>query len=405
MGNKGKKEKNGKKKKKESKGGPKEDKMTFAEALLAYQIQIKEATIDELLNEVKEIEEKNARYKERNERLKAEQEGHFKTLLSEAKAQETELAKKKVVNREQVDLAIKEKWQYIREKEQLFEEIRSEINLLVKQIMEKQLERDYWKQYKDVGSGEHAKQIHLLEAEINDIKQNFDEINEYFRRNLEMTKNKISKETDKIINEKKEMATEDAAKHLDKDSRREIKENDWLQKELVIYRKDIHDLEKTVYKTEQENLELISQLFDCRLHDLKISRNVFLTQVVGLEVPADGLLGEDLQVDFGTDIGPRPKSDTLAAVEKKVFSMEIGSDEEEEEEAPLDITKLSYEDEKDFQAYLQLGPLELKLLSLAGQSMPIHQEDKERTSKDNKEDLDGKSKWPVTPRMIKSALS
>ncbi|PIO30084.1 hypothetical protein AB205_0001490 [Aquarana catesbeiana] len=82
---------------------------------------MKESMIEELLAEVKQIEEKNTRYKERNERLKAEQTGHVNELLSEAKAQERELAKKEIVNREQVDELMKEKWDFIRQKENLLE--------------------------------------------------------------------------------------------------------------------------------------------------------------------------------------------------------------------------------------------------------------------------------------------
>ncbi|KAG8453068.1 hypothetical protein GDO86_004762 [Hymenochirus boettgeri] len=165
------------KKKKEGSRGSGEKKMTFAEALLAYQIQMRESAIDELRAEVKQTEEKNSRYKDRNERLKQEQTGHIKTLLSEAKVQEKELAKKEVINREQVDLAIKEKWEYCQEKERLIEEIRCRINLLKRTITEKQSERDYWAKYKNVGSKDHAKQIYLLGAEINHNKQNFSEIN------------------------------------------------------------------------------------------------------------------------------------------------------------------------------------------------------------------------------------
>ncbi|KAG8545183.1 hypothetical protein GDO81_021286, partial [Engystomops pustulosus] len=64
MGKGEKKGKKGTKKKKESKKSQ-EDKMTFAEALLAYQIQMKESQIEELMSELKQVEEKNVRYKDR----------------------------------------------------------------------------------------------------------------------------------------------------------------------------------------------------------------------------------------------------------------------------------------------------------------------------------------------------
>ncbi|CAN2391210.1 coiled-coil domain containing 83 [Pristimantis euphronides] len=185
MGKSEKKGKKGTKKKKESKKSQ-GDKMTFAEALLSYQIQMKESQIEELRSEVKQVEDKNVRYKERNERLKAEQSVHIKELLSEAKAEEKELEKKEVVNREQVDEVIKEKWENVRQREMLFEELRREINGLEQQITLAEAEKDYWLQYKNVGSWEDAKQIHHLQEEIGNIKQNFTEIDgQYFRRSLD----------------------------------------------------------------------------------------------------------------------------------------------------------------------------------------------------------------------------
>ncbi|XP_044143204.1 coiled-coil domain-containing protein 83 isoform X4 [Bufo gargarizans] len=302
----GKGEKKGKKGTKKKKGSKKsqKDKMTFAEALLAYQIQMKESRIEELLTELKQMEEKNVRYKERNERLKAEQSVHVKELLSEAKAQEKEVEKKEVVNREQVDEVIKEKWQYIRQQEILFEELRSEINGLEQKIMLAEAEKNYWLQYKNVGSWEHARQIQHLQEEISNIKQNFTEIDEYFKRSLEKTRLDIDRETEKKMDQTREMATQDAVNNIDDESRREIKENEWLKREVDIYSKDIHDLEASVLKTEQENLQLINHLFDCRLDDLKNSRNTFLTQVVSLDLLADGLLGEDFaKLDLDTTSG------------------------------------------------------------------------------------------------------
>ncbi|XP_075054771.1 coiled-coil domain-containing protein 83 isoform X2 [Mixophyes fleayi] len=391
MGKNEKKGKKGTKKKKQSKTSQK-DKVTFAEALLTYQIQMKEARIEELLAEVKQIEEKNARYKERNERLKAEQTGHVKELLSQAKAQEQELAKKEVVNREQVDEMKKEKWELIHQKEILFEEIRREMNGLEKQMMLTESEKDYWLEYKNVGSREHAKHLHLLEEEMNDMKQNYTDIDEYFRKSLEKTKDKLDKETERRMDQTREIATLDAVKHIDAERRKEIKENNWLKKEVAIYRKDVHNLEESVYKIEQENVQLISRLFDCRLHDLHISRRTFLTQVSGLDFPADGLL-EDLA---GEDRGQ--KSDLLAAGESDVSA----GREETDSAITLDLRHLLTEDEKDFKEYVQLGPLERKLLSIEGQAKPIHRESQETESPNNSCNQ-SRIKWAVTPRMI-SAL-
>ncbi|CAJ0947007.1 unnamed protein product [Ranitomeya imitator] len=153
-----------------------------------------------------------------------------------------------------------------------FHELRGEINGLEHQILVAEAEKDYWLQYKNVGSWEHAKQINHLQEEISDIKQNFSEIDEYFRKNLEKTKHDIDNETEKKMDQTREIATQDAVKHIDEESRREINENEWLKREFDIYKKDVQDLEVSVCKMEQENLQLINHLFDCRLHDLKIPR-------------------------------------------------------------------------------------------------------------------------------------
>ncbi|KAJ1119906.1 hypothetical protein NDU88_008089 [Pleurodeles waltl] len=362
MGKKG--GKKGKKVKKE-KEGKKENKMTFTEALLAFQIQVKETEIDRYLVEVKHVEEKNKRYKERNERLKAEQLIHIRDLLHEAKNQDKEFAKKEVFNRDQVDQAIREKWEYIRTMERIFEEVHSRINQLAEDTAKKEFERDYWLAYKNVGSKEHGKQIQLLEMELVNIQQNFKDIEEHFRQSLENTKNKINLLVMKQMEEKKELATENAIKHIDKFSRKEIKENSWLKDEVTSYRKEVNDLEIEVQNLEQENLKLISELFDCRLQDLKISRSCFLTQVAGLEVPADSLLGQDFAtlewMEESGAKGPRPKSATLLAVEKKVSAAEEKLKESHTEQEmctwnpPTDycltqeLTDLLYGEEKDFQ--------------------------------------------------------
>ncbi|XP_056417328.1 coiled-coil domain-containing protein 83 isoform X2 [Hyla sarda] len=397
MGKSEKKGKKGTKKKKEGKKS-KEDKMTFGEALLAYQIQMKESRIEELLTELKQVEEKNGRYKERNERLKAEQSVHVKELLSEAKDQEKELEKKEVVNREQVDEAIKDKWDYIRQKEILFEELRGEINGLEQQILLAEAEKDYRLQYKNVGSWEHAKQIHHLQEELRNIKQNFTEIDEYFKRSLEKTKHEIDLDTEKKMDHTREMATQDAVKHMDEESRKEIKEKEWLMKEVDIYRKDIHDLEASVCKTERENLQLINHLFDSRLQDLKISRNTFLTQMAGLDLPADGSLEDfanlDLDTTSGEDQGHRK---TLTAEGGDIIY-------ETDSSTALDLSHLLLEEEMGFKEHVHLGPLERKLLSVMGQTKPIHKQNAEPKLSEQSSGSKQRLQWPLTQRMIKSAF-
>uniref|UniRef100_A0A8C5LUT5 Coiled-coil domain-containing protein 83 n=1 Tax=Leptobrachium leishanense TaxID=445787 RepID=A0A8C5LUT5_9ANUR len=394
----GKKSKKGKKKKKQGRDGSKEDKMTCAEALLAYQIKIKESELGELAAEYKQDEEKNARYKERNERLKAEQLGHIKDLLREAKAQEKELAKKETVNGEQVDAEIREKWEYIREKERLFEDLRSEINRQDKEIVDKQLQRDYWSDYKNVVSKEHAKQIHVLQQELSSMEQGYNEVSDFFRKNLETLKSEIDRRKEKLMGETREMAAEEAVKNLDVESRKEIKENDWLKKEVTAYRKYVHDLEETVYKIEQENLRMLSHLFEGRPSDLKMARNTFLNRTVNVEIPEDGPLTRDI-----VTLEPELRSGLLEGIEKKGFSMDCPS---EDDSPPPEIVQLLHKDEKDLQEYVERSAAQPKLLRIQGRAMPMHSQ--EELVESLQQDFPGardQEKWPVTPRMIYSAIS
>ncbi|XP_068122848.1 coiled-coil domain-containing protein 83 isoform X2 [Hyperolius riggenbachi] len=361
---------------------------------------MKESMIEELLTELRQVEEKNTRYKERNERLRSEQTGHIKELLVDARTQERELAKNEIVNREQVEDQMKEKWEFIRQKESLLEELRGFITGMEEQMEEAKSERDHWLEYKNVGSPEHAKQIHLLQEELNHMKDNFMEIDGHFRKNLEMAKAKIDKTTERKIDMTREMAKMDAWKHMNVESRKEMQENDWLKKEIAIYSKDVRELEETVYKTEQENLQLITHLFNSRLQDLKISRSVFLTQVVGLDLPEfleDSLAKQALEMTSDSEGGDR----RLTGAEDKESSEDT---DEVDSVFPAHMQQLLHQDDKDFKEYLQLGPLELRLLSIEGQAMPIHKAGPETRNAELNGDPSSQDKWTITPRMIKSSF-
>ncbi|NXK17051.1 CCD83 protein, partial [Arenaria interpres] len=67
------------------------------------------------------------------------------------------------------------------------------------------------------------------------------------------------------------------------------------------------------------------------------------------------------------------------------------------------VDGLLYEDEKDFQEYLKLGPLETKLMCVVGRAMPIHKDPKEMPSRSHLEDeICGKSDQHITAKMIKA---
>ncbi|XP_048697613.2 coiled-coil domain-containing protein 83 isoform X2 [Caretta caretta] len=392
----------GKKKKKGNQVGQfKEARSSFPEALLAFQIQIKEEAINQLLFELKQLKEKNKKYHERNDYLKEEQLGHIRSLLSNLKTQGKELEQKEVVTRDDVEAAMREKWQYFRDQEILLKELRSKINEVEHKLVVKQAEKDYWLEYRNVGSGEHAKQIKLLENDIHGLKDDVEQMTEYYRHTLEMTKEKMDRLVEKQMDEKKEWATE-----------------------VEIYRKEVSDLEASAQLLEEENIYMIRSLFNCRLQNLKISGHLFLTQGAGLQVQGEELLSEDLEGlqcrDYGakTDAGDEsPKSTAPLAIENKVFSDTQSETEAEKQEdsyedlwgepmAPA-LNYLLFEDEKDTQEYSKLGPLGTKLMSVVGRAMPIHEEVREMSSKCQFEDSFDtyKSEGHITHRMIKSVFT
>ncbi|KAJ6664871.1 hypothetical protein lerEdw1_005843 [Lerista edwardsae] len=411
-----KKKKEKKEKKKKAVSHQMEARTYFPEALLAYQVQIKEEIIDQLLAEIKHLEEKNERYQERNQHLKAEQIGHIRALLTALKEQEKELEKVDQITRDDVETAMKDKWQFIKDQERLIKDMRFQMHYFEQRLLQKQAEMDYWMEYKNVGSGEHAKQIECLEQDIQKLKQELEEMTEYFRIALEETKEKIDKYTLKQMELKKEWATENAVKHIDKVSCREIKEYEWLKEEVAAYRKEVNYLETAVHDLERENIYLIKKLMDRRLQHLKVPRTLFLTQGAGLQIPTspkeEGAKEDEDAVDTAAEL--------ILTIERKP-SPEPSEESKEEEEQELKdnyeviclrrestippLPSILYEDSEDFKEYQELGELQSKLMSIVGQPMPIHQDIKEMPSNTQIEErYDTRPGHHITYRMIKSVF-
>ncbi|XP_017804750.2 coiled-coil domain-containing protein 83 isoform X4 [Papio anubis] len=266
-------------------GPPKEVKLPTSEALLDYQCQIKENAVERFMFQIKTLREKNQKYHERNSRLKEEQIWHIRHLLKELSEEKAEGLP--VVTREDVEEAMKEKWKFERDQEKNLRDMRMQISNAEKLFLEKLSEKEYWEEYKNVGSERHAKLITSLQNDINTVKENAEKMSEHYKITLEDARKKITKETLLQLDQKKEWATQNAVKLIDKGSYLEIWENDWLKKEVAIHRKEVEELENAIHELEAENLVLIDQLFNCRLVDLKIPRRLYLTQAAGLEVPPE----------------------------------------------------------------------------------------------------------------------
>ncbi|XP_064617817.1 coiled-coil domain-containing protein 83-like [Liolophura sinensis] len=422
----------GKKGKKGGKGGKKkEPELTFQEAILAYKVNILEKKLEDLNYEVRGWEEKNKRAIERNDRLKSEQELLVENLLRTAKDFDKLVEGEEMTNKSDVIVTMKGLWQRRGELEKEVAEIEAEIQLKEKEIdaVEKQVE--YWSDYRDRGQNDQQKHITLLQQELADLQSSFELMASHLELSLDTTKSDIKKKTDNALDQQKYLAAEKAMAKLDKQSRQEVLDNDWLKREVEIHKRECDELYQSVSSLEQENLKIMSELFDCRVEDLKISRNLFLTQFEeGENLEETGILEMDLTglslegrltspelqkraESKDNAVAVRPKSATLKAIEDKILPLLIKEQEEQDEEEETDD-----EDEtdsvdmdvlsddffvEDINDYLKLGPLELKLLNIEGKAMKLHEptplSEAEIQAKDCQPDV-----WPVTKPMLKELL-
>nr|XP_018892581.3 coiled-coil domain-containing protein 83 isoform X2 [Gorilla gorilla gorilla] len=398
-------------------GPPKEIKLPTSEALLDYQCQIKEDAVERFTFQIKTLRKKNQKYHERNSRLKEEQIWHIRHLLKELSEEKAEGLP--VVTREDVEEAMKEKWKFERDQEKNLRDMHMQISNAEKLFLEKLSEKEYWEEYKNVGSERHAKLITSLQNDINTVKENAEKMSEHYKITLEDTRKKIIKETLLQLDQKKEWATQNAVKLIDKGSYLEIWENDWLKKEVAIHRKEVEELKNAIHELEAENLVLIDQLFNCRLADLKIPRRLYLTQAAGLEVPPEEMSLElpethieksELQPTEveSRDLMSSSDESTILHLshENSIEDLQYVKIDKEEnsctEFGDTDMKHLLYEDEKDFKDYVNLGPLGVKLMSVESKKMPIHFQEKEIPVKLYKDVRSPESH--ITYKMTKSFL-
>nr|XP_010988684.2 coiled-coil domain-containing protein 83 [Camelus dromedarius] len=398
-------------------GPPKEVKLSMSEALLDYHCQIKENSVEQFMAQIKKLREKNQKYHERNRRLKDEQIWHIQNLLKELSKDKSEGLE--AVTREEVEEAMKEKWKFERDQEQNLKDMRIQINNAEKLFLEKLSEKEYWEEYKNVGSEQHAKLIISLQNDINRVKKNAEEMSEQYKITLEDARTRIIRETLLQLDQKKEWATENALRFIDKGSYREIWENDWLKKEIASHRKQVEELEHVINELEGENLVLIDQLFNCRLVDLKVPRWLYLTQAAGQEVPPEEMRLELPETYIGK---PQPQAvevksgDTVSSLlgssalhpgdeDSSRYGEHLKTAGEESssiESGACDTKYLLYEDEQDFKDYVKLGPLEVKLMTVESKKMPIHFQEKETPVKFYEDVRSPESH--ITYKMMKSFL-
>ncbi|NXK60638.1 CCD83 protein, partial [Sylvietta virens] len=175
-----------------------------------------------------------------------------------------------VVTRDAVEESLKSVFQFVKDKEQLLQDLCSKIEETKQKISEKQRERDYWLDYENVGSKIHAEKISRLEKDIAEVKYELERTEEHYGEALNVVREENQKLFDRHMKLLSEEALRNAVGYLDTNCRREIEENVWLKEEVEIYQKEERDLRASVQLLEEENTSLVAKLIDIKLQHLRV---------------------------------------------------------------------------------------------------------------------------------------
>ncbi|XP_008633143.1 coiled-coil domain-containing protein 83 [Corvus cornix cornix] len=391
------------KKKKKPEEQVQEPESDLPEALLEYHIVAKDAAIERVLFHLEGLEETIKENLKRNVVLKEEQKVLIRRLVRQIEEKENKRDDKEVVTRDDVEESLKAVFQFVKDKEQLLQDLRSQIEETKKIISEKQRERDYWLEYKNVGSKIHAEKISSLEKDIAEVKYELERTEEYYREALKVVREENQKLFDRHMKLLSEEALKNAVGYLDKHCRREIEENEWLKEEVKIYRKAHSDLEASVQLLEEENTSLVAKLIDTKLQHLRVQGHLFHTKGAGLqeELPKDEMKRENRVYAAKAD-GKSLRSAFPKILPKTDYEKPQDSDEELWKKFFSPALDSSLCEDEDFQAYSKLGPLKRRLY-VVGEAAPTCKEPEEMPSRSHKEeDTVGKSDGHITAEMIKA---
>ncbi|NXC48694.1 CCD83 protein, partial [Penelope pileata] len=175
-----------------------------------------------------------------------------------------------VVTRDDVEESLKDTWRYTKAKEQILKDLRLQTEETDQQLAVRQRERDYWLEYKNVGSKTDASKIKDLKKDIKIVKDDFHRAAEYYRNALKATKEENYSLVEMYTKKSKEQAPESAVRYLHKNSCKEIEENEWLKEEVELYRREVSDLKASVQLLEEENISLVRKLMESKIQNLRV---------------------------------------------------------------------------------------------------------------------------------------
>uniref|UniRef100_A0A1I8JAX5 Coiled-coil domain-containing protein 164 n=1 Tax=Macrostomum lignano TaxID=282301 RepID=A0A1I8JAX5_9PLAT len=395
--------------KKGKKGGKKSKKakepgMTPAEAIWDYKIKLQERELEEIAFQVKGQLEMKERNQERNKRLAEEREAYMNMLLKRLQEQEKKDSEH-FTDRPKVVAAMQENWRLEQQEREEIRSLRQEIEQTIADTAATRSEIETWREFRDRGQLEQQTSIRLLRQEVRDIDETFKSMCEYLDRKTRQDRDRIQTTTDTALEEQKSRATDTAVQQLDKNTKQELVDNSWLKEEAETHRAEMERVLAQVEDLERRNLRIMADLFECRV------------------LASKGAIGGAGDSEDGASRQPRSASEKaledrfLALTTRLQSASERGSgvgdrdDDAADSDAEDDIEAGDEElrqllrelgdDGRSLGELMNVGPLEVKLLGVAGSAVRLH-----TPYVPTAEELEAKQwnpdVWPVNRRMLHS---
>jgi len=353
-------------KKKGKKSGDKKkrdgaDVVTFKEAVMLYQLEVKQAQLNDLKEDIDDLNFRIEKQKQRNQFLKKEQNRHVKDVIGEARKKEEETKNEAKIPFEDVEKALQEKLASLRLEETSLEEVKQKISISDEKIQLQSKELLQLIHYKEVGETMDKTNIELLNKELKDMDDSYAEMADFFEKSLEAMKHAITKQNEDNITQQKKLASEQAIHNLDKQTEQEFLDNKWLLREVDINQKHIATVEQEVEMLERQNIEIMSELFGQQLEDVHETRRFYIACKEDQKEPVPLYSDDD-------DDDDESESDEIIEEHGDISeSEELPDDNKWLEDYLPELDGLSYQDD------YKLGPMEIKLLCVTGRKCIFHE--------------------------------
>ncbi|XP_056592731.1 coiled-coil domain-containing protein 83 isoform X2 [Triplophysa dalaica] len=367
------------------------NKTSFADVFMQFQIEVKRKEIQDYKEEKYQLEDKNQRlmklvyidaqaqifirhiyslqfsYENNNKfmyqqqkQLKEEQHGYVCELHKQMKEHDRNLEKKELWNKEQVEYAVQENLKLKHKQENELKDLRCKVARMQVQVKDLLDERLVWLQFKKTESVENQQRIQKLDTHIVASERTYKEMSEYFQRSLALACEEIDRKAAQRSDEIIKLSEKRANENLDCDGKKELKDNEWLKKEVANYVRKISELESTVQKLELENLKHVNTLLNHPSHDRQISVSETLTQISREKSPE---MVDTLSCPL------RPLEEAEGAIRERDVTPTTPPDLREIHTGPI-----------------HLDSLKQKLLCVVGEAVPLRQPQSEPT--DENEEMD-----------------